>query len=75
MERRADRFQDAFDQRKIAEQAGAAIAGHDLFDRAAEIDIDDIETQILAIARGIRHYLRIGAEKLGGNGMLIRIEV
>ena len=66
--------QKSLHQRQIAQQAGAAVALHHFVHRAAEIDVDDVEAQILADARGIRHHLRIGAEQLRGDGMLLGIE-
>ena len=50
--------QKSFDQRQIAQQAGTAIAPDHFLHRAAEVDIDVIEAQILAIPRGIGHDLR-----------------
>ena len=67
--------QDTLDQRKIAQQAGAAVAGHHFFHRASEVDVDDVEAHVLAIARGVGHHVRVGAEQLRGNGMLIRVEI
>ena len=67
--------QQPLDQGKVAQQAGASIARHHFLHRAAEVDIDDIEAQVLAVARGVRHHGRVGAEKLRGNGVLIRVEI
>ena len=66
--------QKPFDQRQIAQQSRAAVALHHFLHRAAEVDIDDIEAQILADARGVGHHRGIGAEELRGNGMLVRLE-
>ena len=62
------------DQRQVAQQARAAVALHHLVHRAAEVDIDDVEAQVLADARGVGHHLRIGAEQLRGDGVLLRLE-
>ena len=67
--------QKPFDQRKISQQAGTAIAADHFFHRTSEVDVDMVEAEILAIARGIGHHLGIRAEKLCGDGMFIRIEV
>ena len=42
-----DSLKDRLDQRQIAQQAGAAIAGHDPLRRAAEVQIDQVEARIL----------------------------
>ena len=60
---------------KIAQQAGAAVAGHHFLHRTSEVDIDDIEAHILAMARGVRHHGRIGTEQLRGNRMLVGLEI
>ena len=54
--------QQALDQGQIAQQTRAAIAGDYFLDRASEVDVDDIEAHVLAVARGVRHHLRIGSE-------------
>src|SRR5262249_44511922 len=62
-------------QRQIAQQPGTAVAADYLLNRTPEVDIDVVEAQILAIARGISHHLRIRTEELGGDGMLVGLEV
>ena len=54
---------------------GAAVAPDYFLHRAAEVDIDVIEAEVLAVARGIGHHLGIGAEELRGDGMLFGIEI
>src|SRR5579871_2855435 len=67
--------QNVFHQRKIAQQSGTAVALHYLIDGAAEVDIHNVEPEILARSRGVRHYLRIRSEKLRRDGMLFRLEI
>ena len=67
--------QKLFHQRQVAKQPGAAIALHYFIDRAAEVDVQDVEPEVLAYPRGVRHHSRIGSEQLRGNGMLVRLEV
>ena len=67
-------LQQTLHQRQIAQQAGAAVALDHLIHGAAEVDIEDIEAQVLADARGIGHHGRVGAEELRGDRMLFGIE-
>jgi hypothetical protein len=71
---RAHLAQQQFDQRQVAQQAGAAVAPHDFVHGAAEIDIHHVEAQILADARGIGHDRGVGAEQLRADGALHGIE-
>ena len=71
----ADFAQHPLHQRQIAQQAGAAVALHHLVHRAAEVDIEDVEAQVLADARGVGHHGRIGAEELRGDGVLFGVEI
>ncbi len=66
--------QNLLHQRQIAQQAGAAVAFHDLVHRAAEIDVDNVEAQILADLGGVGHDVRVGAEKLRRDGVLLGLE-
>ena len=70
----ADFAQHAFHQRQIAQQAGAAVALDDFVDRAAEVEIEDVEAQVLADARGFGQDGGVGAEELGGDGVLVGVE-
>ena len=70
----ADFAQQAFHQRQIAQQAGAAVALDHFVDGAAEVEIEDVEAQILADAGGFGHDVGVGAEELGGDGMLVGVE-
>jgi len=54
--------QDVFDLRQIAEQPGTAIALHNFLHRAAEVDVDKIETKVFADACRFRHDLGIRPE-------------
>ena len=68
-DRRFDGFEDVGDEGEVAEAAGAAVAADDLFDGAAEVDVDEIEAEILAVTGGVGHDFRVGAEELGGDGV------
>jgi hypothetical protein len=68
--RRPDLGENPFHQAQVAEAAGAAIALGDLAYGAAEVDIEDVESQVLADGGGFGHHVRIGAEKLRGDRML-----
>ncbi len=67
--------QQRSDQRQVAQQAGAAVALDDFVDGAAEVEIEDVEAEILADAGGVGHDGWVGAEELGGDGMLVGLEV
>ena len=67
--------QDLFHQRQIAQQSRTAVALHHFVDRAAEVDVDDIESKILASLGRVGHHLGIGAKQLRRDGMLLRLEV
>src|ERR1035438_5969040 len=41
---------------------------------SAEVEVEDVEAQVLADARGFAQDGGVGAEQLGGNGMLIGVE-
>ena len=66
--------QNRLHQRQIAQQARAAVALHHLIHRAAEVDVDNVEAQVLADARRFRHHGRVGAEQLRGDGVLVILE-
>jgi len=72
--RLADFAQQAFHQRQIAQQTGAAIAFHYLVDGAAEVDVENVKAKIFANACGIGHDGGVGAEKLRRDRMLLRLE-
>ena len=71
---RAHFAQQSLHQRQVAQQAGAAVALDHFIDRAAEVDIENVEAEILADARGVGHDGGVGAEELRGDGMLVRVE-
>src|SRR5579884_1995848 len=54
---------DAGNQRKIAQQAGAAVALHDFFGGAAEVEVDAIEAEVFDHAGGVSEHAGIAAEK------------
>ena len=68
------RAQQLLHQGQVAQQARSAVALDDLIHRTAEVNIQNVEAKILADARGIGHDGGVGAEKLGGNGMLLGLE-
>src|SRR2546421_5882816 len=70
----ADRLENIFEKRKIAEQTGAA-ALDDFFGGAAEVDVHGVVAKILYHFRGFGHDSGIRAEKLRGDGMLVFLEV
>src|SRR5579872_172555 len=75
LHRGTDGFEDAADGGEVAEQAGASVALYDLFRRAAEVEIDQVEAESFDHAGGFGHDVRIAAEKLGGDRMLVLVEM
>src|ERR1019366_8611657 len=43
-------------------------------DGAAEVEVEDVEAQVLADARGFAQDGGVGAEQLGGNGVFVGVE-
>ncbi len=72
--RRAHRLEDIADERQVAQQPRAAIALHDLLRRAAEVQIDQVEAEVLHHARGVGQRRGIAAEELRRDGVLVAIE-
>ena len=70
----ADRLEDFAEQREVAEEAGAA-ALHDFFGGAAEVDVDGVVAEVLDHSGGVGHDLRVGAEELRGDGVLVFLEI
>jgi len=68
----ADSPQDRFDERQIAQQAGAAVAFHDFVHGTAEVDVENIEAQVFTDFSGRGHGFGVGAEQLGGNRVFFR---
>src|SRR5579863_8553055 len=62
------------EQRKIPQQAGAA-ALDDFLGRAAQIDVHGVVAEVFDHAGGIGHDLRICAEELRGDGMLVFLKI
>ena len=60
---------------QVAEEAGAAVALHYFFCGTAEVEIDQVEAEIFDEARGVGQDAGIAAEELGGDGMLVFVEV
>ena len=67
-------FENLFEKRQIAEQAGAA-ALDDFFGGAAEIDVHSIVAKVFDHLRGLSHDGGIRAKKLRGNRVLVFLEV
>ena len=59
---------------QVAEEAGAAVASHDALGRAAQIEVDGVEAGVLNDAGCFSQGFGVGAEELGGDGMLILVE-
>ena len=59
------------DQRQVAQQAGAAVAGDDALGRAAEVEVDEVEAGVLDDARGVGQRLGVRAEELRRDGVLV----
>src|SRR5580704_13393018 len=70
----ANRFENLPEERKIAQQAGAAALDYFLC-RAAEIDVHGVIAQVFDHAGGFGHDFRIRAEKLRGDGMLVFLKI
>src|SRR5581483_1574175 len=75
LHRRAYRFKNRPDARQIAKQSRPAIALHYFLRWTSEVQIDKIETEVFHDACGVCHHLRIAAEKLRGDRMLIFVEM
>ena len=70
----ADLAEHTLHQGQIAQQAGTAVALDHFVDRAAEVEIEDIEPEVLADTRRFGQDRGVGAEELGGDGVLVRVE-
>ena len=73
-DRFADGAKDLADFGEIAQQAGASVAAHDALGRATEIQVDRVEAGILNNPRRFGQGLRIGAEELRADGVLVVVE-
>ena len=71
----ADRFENLADCRKVAQQAGAAVALHDFLGGTSEVQVDEVEAESLDHFGGFGHHLGIAAEKLGRDRVLVFVEV
>ena len=60
-------------QRQIPHQGGTGIPVHNLFDRAAHIDVDNRRAAILVQTRCLGHHLGFATSKLHRNGFFDRI--
>ncbi len=67
-------LEDFGDEGQVAQQAAAAVAGDDAFGGAAEVEVDHVEAGVLDDAGGIGERGGIGAEELGGDGVLVVVE-
>ena len=73
--RRRDRADDLLHEVEVAQAARAAVAPHDLLDRAAEVDVDELGLEHVGHeARRLAHGHRIGAEDLHADRPLVRAE-
>ena len=70
----AHRFEDGGDEGQVAEEAAASIAGDDAFGGAAEVEVDHVEAGLLDDAGGVGEGGGVGAEELGGDGVLVVVE-
>jgi hypothetical protein len=60
---------------EIAQTAGTAVAAHDLLDRAAEVDVEEVRAIDLLHERGgLAHRHRVGAEDLDADGAFLVVE-
>ena len=62
------------DEGQVAQEAGASIAGDDAFGGAAEVEVDHVEAGFLDDAGGVGEGGGVGAEELGGDGVLVVVE-
>ena len=67
----ADGLEDGLDQREVAQQAGAAVAGDDALGGAAEVEVDEVEAGVLDDAGGVGEGHGVRAEELRGDGVLV----
>ena len=69
--RRSHPLKDARNQRQVAQQSTAAVAAHNPFRRASQVQIHNVEARIFHNARRLRQCLWIGAEQLRRDRMLV----
>ncbi len=65
------RLKMTLDEGQVAQEAGAAVAADDALGGAAEVQVDDVEAGVLADAGGVGQGFGVGAEDLGGDGVLV----
>lgn len=70
-DRAADGLEDALDLREIAQEAGATVAGDDALGGAAEVEVYEVEACVLNDAGRVGEGIGVGAEELGGDGVLV----
>src|SRR5206468_9897993 len=70
-----DGFENLADGGKVAQQAGTSVALDDFFRGAAQVQVDQVEAQAFDHAGSLGHDLRIAAEKLRRDGVLVFVEV
>src|SRR6202042_1581442 len=73
--RSSNRLEDFSDGRQVAKQARTAVTLHDLLRRAAKVQVDQIKAESFDHAGGFGHDLRIAAEELRRDGMLVFVKV
>ena len=71
----ADRLENLPDQRKIAQQARAAVALHDFLRWAAKVQVDQVEADVFDQARCIGQHFWITAEELCRDRVLVFVEM
>ncbi len=67
----SDGLEDLLDAGEIAQEAGASVAGDDSLGGAAEVEVDEVEAGVGADLGGFGEGLGVGAEELGGDGVLV----
>ena len=71
LDRAGDRLDDAARAIGILEEVRAGARLRDLLHRAAEVDVDDVGSDGLDHARGVRHRSGVGAEELDRERVLV----
>ena len=73
-DRLADGAEDLADAGQVPQQARAAVAADDSLGGAAEVQVNGVKAGVLDDAGGVGQGLRVGAEELRSNGMLVVVE-
>ncbi len=67
-------LEDVLDERQVAQQAGASVAGDDFAGGASEVEIDEVEAEVFDDLGGFGKCRGIAAEELRGDGVLVAVE-